>query len=131
MGLGPALIDDCVLRDRGVSGGTLNERLYALQDANWNVVALFDPTADDGAGAPVERYAYTPYGVPQFLNPNFTPITDNTSAYAWETLYCGYRYDAAIGLYLVRNRLLLPPLGCWLSVDPASMAFDELCYVQE
>ena len=53
-------IDDCVLRDRGVSGGTLNERLFALQDANWNVVALFDPTPDDGAGAPVERYAYTP-----------------------------------------------------------------------
>ena len=36
-------IDDCVLRDRGVSGGTLNERLFALQDANWNVVAPTTP----------------------------------------------------------------------------------------
>ena len=32
-------IDDCVLRDRS-NGGTLNERLYAMQDANWNVVAI-------------------------------------------------------------------------------------------
>ena len=92
--------------------------IYSLPDANWNVVAIADPTADDGAGAIVERYAYTPYGVVQFLAENFTPLTGNASAYGWETLFCGYRYDAAIGLYLVRNRLLLPPLGCWLSRDP-------------
>ena len=111
-------IDDCVLRDTLNTDGTLNLRLYALQDANWNVVALFDPTADDGR-RPVERYAYTPYGVPLFLAENFTPLTANVSAYAWETLYCGYRYDATVGLYIVRNRWLPPPLGCWLSRDPA------------
>ena len=111
-------IDDCVLRDRSVSGGTLNERLFALQDANWNVVALYDPSADDGAGAPVERYAYTPYGVVLFLAEDFTPLSGNVSAYAWETLYCGYRYDGAIGLYIVRNRWLIAALGCWLSDDP-------------
>ena len=81
------------------------------------------PLSGRRAGAPVERYAYTPYGVAQFLDGDFMPLTGNVSAYAWETLFCGYRYDGAVGLYLVRNRLLLPPLGCWLSRDslqPAS-----------
>ena len=36
-------IDDLVLRDRDTNNdGTLDERLYALQDANWNVIALAD-----------------------------------------------------------------------------------------
>ena len=63
--------------------------IYSLPDANWNVVALYDPAAD-AAPAPVERYAYTPYGVPLFLAADFTPLSGNVSAYAWETLYCGY-----------------------------------------
>jgi YD repeat-containing protein len=39
---GRRYIDDLILRDRDTSepvDGTLNERLYAMQDANWNVVA--------------------------------------------------------------------------------------------
>ena len=34
-------IDDLILRDQFVSG-TFSQRLYALQDANWNVVAISD-----------------------------------------------------------------------------------------
>ena len=101
-------IDDLVLRDRSVSG-TLDERLYSMQDANWNVTAICDPT-----GTVQERYAYTAYGVVQFLNASFAPSSGNVSAYEWETLYCGYRYDAGTGLYLARNRRLNPLLGCWL-----------------
>jgi RHS repeat-associated protein len=109
-------IDDCVLRDSD-SSGTLNLRLYALQDANWNVVAVYNPAS---GGSIVERYAYTAYGVVQFLNASFEPLSGNVSAYSWETLYCGYRYDAAVGLFLARNRWLHPLLGCWLSSDPAA-----------
>ena len=108
-------IDDCVLRDRSVNG-TLDERRYALQDANWNVVALYDPIA----AAIVERYAYTPYGVVQFLDASFAPITGNVSAYGWETLYSGYCYDGVTGNYNVRYRELQPILGIWLSRDPLS-----------
>ena len=62
-------IDDCVLRDSATAArSTL--RLYALQDANWNVVALYNPATS----AVVERYAYTPFGVVQFLNASFDPI---------------------------------------------------------
>jgi RHS repeat-associated protein len=107
-------IDDCVLRDRSVSGGTLNERLYALQDANWNTAAICNPF-----GIVQERYAYTAYCVPLFLSASFTPLNGNNSALAWETLYCGYRYETAVGMYQVRYRWLNAQFGCWLSDDPA------------
>jgi RHS repeat-associated protein len=116
-------IDDCVLRDSDNSG-TLNLRLYALQDANWNVVALYDSTTS----AVVERYAYTLYGVVQFLNASFAPLAGNVSAYSWETLYCGYRYDSAVGLFLARYRWLTPPLGCWLSRDPLQVGANPNRY---
>ena len=107
-------IDDLVLRDRDTDGdgdGTLDERLYALQDANWNVVALTDT-----AGNVQERYAYDAYGTPSVLDGGFTPRA--ASQYDWETLFCGYRNDAA-GLYHVRHRSLHPRLGDWIERDPA------------
>ena len=112
-------IDDCVLRDRSVSGGTLNERLYALQDANWNVDAIVNTS-----GTVQERYAYTAYGVPLFLSASFTPLSGNASAFAWETLRCGYRYEVSVEMYCVRYRWLSPLLGSWLSRDPLKKRKD-------
>jgi RHS repeat-associated protein len=103
-------IDDLVLRDRFASG-SLSDRYYALQDANWNVTAICDTT-----GAVQERYRYTAYGVPTFLNADFTAKDD--SGFDWETLYTGYRLDAEGGIYQVRLRYLLPALGSWITVDP-------------
>ena len=60
-------IDDLILRDRDTTGnGTLDERLYALQDANWNVTAISDDT-----GAVQERYAYAAYGESAVLTATF------------------------------------------------------------
>ena len=56
-------IDELILRDRSFSGGTLNERLFATQDANWNTT-----TNVDSFGAVSERYHYLPYGTTQFLD---------------------------------------------------------------
>ena len=51
-------VDDLLLRDRDTIGvGALDERLYGLQDPNWNVTSLTDPT-----GVPVECYRYSAYG---------------------------------------------------------------------
>ncbi|MBX3445090.1 MAG: RHS repeat-associated core domain-containing protein [Planctomyces sp.] len=105
-------VDDCLLRDRDTdANGSLDERLYALQDGNWNVTGLVDPDGDVQ-----ERFAYTAYGAPLFLAANFTP--QGASGSGWETLYCGYRHEAATGLFHVRHRVLHPLLGTWVQRDP-------------
>jgi RHS repeat-associated protein len=104
-------IDDLILRDRSV-GGTLDERLFALQDANWNVTALVNIS-----GAVQQRFAYSPYGVPLFLNADFT---SGSNIKDWETLFCGYRWDATTSLCFIRHRSLHAVLGHWLERDPIS-----------
>ncbi len=105
-------IDDLIFRDRSIEG-VLDERLYALQDANWNVIAVCDTT-----GEMRERYAYSPYGVPLFLNEGFILIEPNSSAFFWESLFCSYRCNIISGLYSVRFRVLQPFLGLWIQRDP-------------
>jgi RHS repeat-associated protein len=101
---GVRYIDDLVLRDRGT------ERLYALQDVNWNVITIADV-----AGAIQERYAYTAYGTLTFLTSIFA--LRSTSGFTWETLYSGYRLDRSSEIYSVRHRAFHPSIGCWVSRD--------------
>jgi YD repeat-containing protein len=76
-------VDALVLRDRDTDGnGTLDERLYALQDANYNVVALAD-----ASGAVVERYAYDPYGAVKVLTPGYG--SRSASSFGWVVLHQG------------------------------------------
>src|SRR5262245_34041006 len=54
----PVYVDAMILRDRdadGSGGNGLEERLYAIQDANWNVSSVMNP-----AGNVQERYVYDP-----------------------------------------------------------------------
>lgn len=105
-------IDDLVLRDRSpTNNGTLSERMYVVQDANWNVTAIVN-----NEGTVQERYRYTTYGAPTFLNADFS--AKSSSDYTWETLYAGYRWDVPTGFYQVRFRYLHPLLGLWLTRDP-------------
>ena len=110
-------IDDLIARYSIDSSATV----FSLTDANWNVVAIADTSA-----AVLERYAYTPYGVVQFLNASFNAISE--SAYGWETLYSGYRYDTATGCYKVRRRELQPILGFWLGKDPKEASTNPFGY---
>ena len=109
-------IDDCLLRDRDSTGnGTLDERLYALQDANWNVDALINTS-----GAVQERFAYSAYGTPEFLNASFVPqVSSNAN---WQTLYCGYQWSELTKLYHVRNRVYHSDLGSWIQRDPLGLS---------
>ncbi len=119
---GSQYIDDLILRDRDTdANGSLDERLYATQDANWNVTAVSDAT-----GAVKERYLYSGYGTPTFLTSSFG--NRSISSYAWETLFCGYRYDSLSGMYLVRNRVYHPTLGTWIRRDPAGYIDDASLY---
>ncbi|MCA9091450.1 MAG: hypothetical protein KDA90_22775, partial [Planctomycetaceae bacterium] len=120
---GVRYIDDLILRDRTVTT-PLDERLYSLQDANWNVTAV----VDDG-GTVQERYEYDPYGITSILTPAFSPRA--TSNYNWETTYCGYRWEHAVGLFAVRYRWYSPRLATWVSRDPIGYAagLNLLAYV--
>ena len=102
-------IDDLVLRDRGA------ERLFGIQDPNWNLTAAADAT-----GAIQERYRYSAYGLPTVLTPTFA--VRNTSGYDWETFFASYPRDAESGMYLIRNRNLNAVVGVWTTRDPLGLA---------
>ena len=108
---GNRYIDDLMLRDRDTdSNGSLDERRYATQDFNWNVVGLIDIS-----GMVQERFAYDPYGTTTVLDSAF--VARASSNYQWETTYCGYRWDGNSGLLAVRYRFYHPPLGSWTCRD--------------
>ena len=114
-------VDDLVLRDRGITG-TL-ERLFALQDANWNVVAIYNASAN----AVAERFAYTAYGVVLPLNPDFSAPYDGT-AYDWTVLYTGRALDDESGLYYYRMRYYHPGLGVFVNRDVLGYAEGSNLY---
>lgn len=102
-------IDDLILREHSDSG-TLDQRLYCLQDANWNTTAITDTN-----GTVQERYAYSAYGTPVFLTPMYAPRTE--SNFDWILLYAGYRWSEGLQLFGVRNREYNPKIGTWLQPD--------------
>jgi RHS repeat-associated protein len=108
-------VDDLVLRDRdSTGGGSLNERLYALQDPNWNATALADRT-----GTVQERFAYDAYGMSAVLTTSFGARVG--SQYDWEVRFSGYRWDTESGLYQVRWRCYHSTLGGFLTRDPLGL----------
>ncbi len=108
----PVYVDAMILRDRDTADdGTLDERLWVQQDANWNVTAL-----TNSSGTVVDRYAYDPFGVVTIMNAGWTGI--GSSAYAWQHLHQGGRLDATSGLYHFRNRDYSSMLGKWATRDP-------------
>jgi RHS repeat-associated protein len=112
---GRRYIDDLILRDRDTDDdGDLDERLYGIQDANWNITATTSVLGEVN-----ERFAYTPFGSAICLSPTF--IVRGASLYDWETLFAGYRNDIDTMLYYVRNRYLNPHVG-WLQRDPRACA---------
>lgn len=113
---GQRYVDDLVLRDRDTnSDGSLNERMYGLQDANWNLSSIANASGDIQ-----ERYEYDAYGnIDGVLTPSYG-IRGSTH-FDWETGYAGYRLDRESNLYYVRNRFYAPQLG-WLQRDPLGMA---------
>ena len=119
-------IDDLVLRDRSTANnGVINERRYAMQDDNWNTIAICEITGFIG-----ERYAYSAYGSPVFLSGS--GMVQSASAVGFETLYTGYLFDGTTPqMYYVRNRFLLPMIGTWNKRDPLGyvdgMALYEYC----
>ena len=91
-------------------------RLYAQQDANWDVTALTNTS-----GSVVERFAYDPYGAATVLTAAWAPAgtTLGSDTYGWIYGFQGGRYDPQSGLYAFGYREYNPVLGRWMQQDPA------------
>ena len=117
----PVYVDALVVRTRDTdANGTLDERLWVQQDANWNVTAVVDD-----AGTVVERYAYDPFGVRTVLDANWGVDVDGVSDYAVRNGHQGLRYDPSAGLYHNRMRDYSATLGRFTSTDPIGFAAGD------
>ena len=114
-----------VLRDRDATGGgTLSERLWVQQDANWNVTALVNTS-----GSVVERYVYDPYGAATILGASWATLS--ASAYAWIYGYQGGRFDGTTGLYAFGVRLESPIIERWTTADPTGFSAGDVDFYRD
>jgi len=120
----PLYVDGLVLRDRSTGGGTLNERLWVQQDANWNVTALVN-----GSGTVVERYVYDPYGVTTVLTASWGSTSG--SAYAWIYGHQGGRWDGTTGQYYFERRWESPTEGRWTQEDPSGFGGGDTNFYRD
>jgi RHS repeat-associated protein len=97
-------IDEPVLRDDGT-----NLR-YFHRNQQYSITAL-----TDGTGGIVERYAYTAYGQPTFLDGSGTVLT--SSAEDNRYTYTGREWDEVLGLYHYRARMYDATEGRFLGVQ--------------
>ena len=109
-------VDDLVLRDYDTNGnGTLDQRLYALTDLRFSVMALANTS-----GSIVERFQYDAHGVCTVMDSNF--VVRSSTNYDWSFRYTGRREDLTTGLYYFRARYYSAELGRFLGRDPIGYA---------
>ena len=85
-------------------------RLYATQDANFNVTGLVST-----AGTVEERFLYDPYGNGTVLSSSWGGMSDT---YEWPIRHQGLMWDVETGLIYNRARMLHSLLGFFGSRDP-------------
>jgi len=117
----PVYVNAMVLRDRATTTpGTLDERLWEQQDANWDVTSLVN-----NSGVAVERDTYDPYGVVTVYDGSYAVRSGGTS-YASVYLYQGMRDDPISGLYAADERWYSPTLQVWISLDTSEFSSGEM-----
>lgn len=108
----PVYVDALIARDRDTdANGSLDERLYAVQDANYNVTAILDTS-----GNVVERYGYDPFGTPAYFDASYG--TRSSSSYGWSYLHQGLHWDGTTGKQWNRRRDYDPAQGRFTANDP-------------
>lgn len=112
----PVYVDAMIARDRNtdLSDADLEERLYVLQDANFNIMTIADTS-----GSIVERYLYDPYGQRTILDANYATDTDSTSDFAFQQGHQGGKYDGVLSnQMLFRHRVYDVETMRWSRPDP-------------
>ena len=114
----PVYVDALVERDRDANGVTtdgprgdgLEERLYAIQDANHNLTSVSSST-----GVVQERYVEDPFGQVTVLTAGWAVLSG--TAFAWVYNHQGGRYENVSGLYHFRSREYSSAFGRWIQRD--------------
>jgi RHS repeat-associated protein/uncharacterized delta-60 repeat protein len=122
----PAYVNAMVSRDSFNSSGTMTQRAYARQDANWNVTSIVVST-NGTTWTTGERYIYSPYGVQTVLNASWGGPASyggpaNGSSYDWSQGFQGEFYDVVSGLILMDTRVYGPSTGTMKQPDPGGYA---------
>jgi RHS repeat-associated protein len=118
---GVRYVDELVCRDDADNPTT--PRLYAMQDANFNLTAVCSNTSS----GVLERYLFDPYGNRAIMNGLWGVIT--VSAYDWVIGRQGSRHDSSDSFMIyLRNRYLNPALGAWIQRDPMGYFRDLNLY---
>ena len=101
-------IDEPVVRKTTGTSGTV---LYYHRNQQYSILAL-----TDSSGNVSERYAYTAYGQPTFLNASATVQTSSAAGNRYT--YTAREWDATFGLYHFRARWMSGLTGRFLTRDP-------------
>ncbi len=102
-------IDELVCRDDATP-----RRIYACQDANFNVTALIGTS-----GSVLQRFVYEPYGGDSVRTATWEPTSER---YLWTFRYTACELEYRSGTYDLRNRWRHLALGGFLSRDPIGAA---------
>ncbi|MDZ7616745.1 MAG: RHS repeat-associated core domain-containing protein [Patescibacteria group bacterium] len=95
------------------TNGATTTPYYYHQNSLYSVAALTDVSA-----AVVERYAYSAYGEPIFLDAAATPLDPQATLIGNPYLFTARRFDQENGLYYYRARMYDAELGRFVSRDP-------------
>lgn len=120
---GEAYVNELILRDDsdgpssgmsyGVSGSGLDERLYALYDADYNVTSILNVN-----GAVMERFLYDPWGNRQVTDYNYNNPESGPDAFGWTVGYQGMELDTTTGLIFMKVRYYNPVTHMTMQPDP-------------
>jgi RHS repeat-associated protein len=100
-------IDELICRDDATP-----QRLYAIQDANFNLTSIANTSGDVA-----ERYLFDPYGIRTIMNAAWTVLSE--SVYGWPTGFQGLMHDLESGLIYNRIRYTVSLLGIFGVRDSA------------
>ncbi len=113
-------IDKPVVRKETGSSGSVLYYHRNQQYSNYAVTGF--------SGAVQERYAYTAYGQPTFLNASGSQISNSTISNRYT--YTGREWDHTVGLHYFRARWMSANSGRFHGRDPIGFRSRELCLYQ-
>ncbi len=116
-------IDEPVVRKTTGTSGTV---LYFHRNQQYSILAL-----TDSSGNVSERYAYTAYGQPTFLNASATVQTSSPANNRYA--YTAREWDSTLGLHHFRARWMSGITGRFLTRDPIGFkgGIGLYCYVND